>query len=554
SGRYTQLLTDGIPNFGGLSSGFSLTQVPPLNLRQVEVVKGAASALYGPDAISGVVNFITKEPSEHPEYTALINKTTQQGFDAALFIAQRYNEAGATLLFSRNTQEQFDVDYDNYADIAGFTRISVTPKLTYDFSDELKTKVTFSYTSEERTGGIMHASSIIATATSPYAEKIHTERRDISTHTTYDYSSTQSFSLKAAGTSLTRDAEYGVNPFNATQRMFYVDAQYSTRWDEHSLLLGIAYGSDELEDRTANITMVRDYVYRSPALFVQDEMKMNEEITLLASGRIDIHNQFGTFLTPRLSLMVRPGASFTVRIGGGTGFKAPTVFIEEVEELGFKNLHPLKDISTEKSQSGSLDVNWNSLVGNLGITVNGAFYVTRLESALLLDDDSLANSILFLRNATGATLSRGGEVSLKLAYEDFKLSLGYTYLYSLQEDKGITRDVALNPRHSFGAILFYEQHESQLKIGLENYWTSFQRLERNPWRNYSPDYWITGLIAEKGFGIIRLFINFENIFDTRQTRFEPIYDGNPASGNFMPLEIYAPLEGRVINGGVRIVM
>ncbi len=554
SGRYTQLLTDGIPNFGGLSSGFGLTQLPPLNLRQVEVVKGAASALYGPDAISGIVNFITKEPKDHAEFTSLLNITTQKGLDAAGFFSQRFNQMGITLLFSRNTQEQFDVDHDNYADVAGFTRISLTPKITFKISENLDTKISLGYSSEDRTGGVMNVTGTTTNATSPYLETIHTERRDISSHTTYELSTTQSFVLKLAGTSLSRDANYGINPFNATQSMLYADAQYSTPWNSQSLLFGVAFSYDRFEDRTPNYSSLRNYEYHSPALFAQDEIPLNHFFTFVASGRIDFHNRFGTFLTPRVSLMYKPSPAMTLRLGGGTGFKSPTIFIEDVEEAGFVNLRPLHDVTTERSQSCSFDINWNTFIGKFGVTLNTAFYLTNLESALLVDDDSLTNNVLFVRNATGSTLSRGGEISLKFVYDDFKLSLGYTYLYSSQEDKGITQEVALNPRHSLGAILFWENHESLTKIGLENYWTGVQRLDHHPQRTHSPAYWITGLIVEKGFGIVRVFVNFENIFDTRQTRYEPIYSGNPFTGNFIPVPIYAPLEGRAINGGIRVVM
>jgi len=153
AGRYTQLLTDGIPNFGGLSSNFSLTQLPPLHLRQVEVVKGATSALYGPDAISGVVNFITKEPTPEGEFQALINGTTQKGFDIAAFYSKLFDDFGATLLVSKNTQEMFYVDGDSFADVAEYQRLSIAPKLNLNFSEKLNAIVTFGYTEENRTGG-----------------------------------------------------------------------------------------------------------------------------------------------------------------------------------------------------------------------------------------------------------------------------------------------------------------------------------------------------------------------------------------------------------------
>jgi outer membrane receptor for ferrienterochelin and colicins len=63
-GRYTQILKDGFPVYSGASSGLGLLQIPPLDLKQVEVIKGSTSTLYGGGAIAGLVNLISKTPTE----------------------------------------------------------------------------------------------------------------------------------------------------------------------------------------------------------------------------------------------------------------------------------------------------------------------------------------------------------------------------------------------------------------------------------------------------------------------------------------------------------
>jgi outer membrane receptor for ferrienterochelin and colicins len=61
-GRYTQILKDGFPLYGGFSGSLCIMQIPPLDLRQIEYIKGGASTLYGGGAISGLTNIIGKEP------------------------------------------------------------------------------------------------------------------------------------------------------------------------------------------------------------------------------------------------------------------------------------------------------------------------------------------------------------------------------------------------------------------------------------------------------------------------------------------------------------
>jgi outer membrane receptor for ferrienterochelin and colicins len=553
SGRYAQILTDGIPNQGGMSAGFGLTQLIPLDLRQVEVIKGATSALYGSDAISGVVNFISKDPGPTPEASALINATTQGGFDIAAFYAQSFPNHGVTMLLSRNTQPRYDVDGDGFADVPEFTRTTLSPKVIVPLSEHLAIRTTVRILDEDRLGGAMNAAPSPAYTGAPYLEETQTRRIDGTMNLDFSPSKRESFSLNLATTNLRRNARCGLWPFNGTQNFLYADGHYGFTIDAHSILVGSAFNSERFTDRTGG-GIDRGYRFSSPALFIQDEIKFFDRWTFLGGGRVDFHNVFGTFVTPRLSLMHRPTPALTFRVGMGTGFKAPTIFIEEAEEVGFRNVRPLANVRAERATSTSFDLNWRTFFDEMTATFNAAVYLSRLSNALVVDEDSLLAGVLHIRNATGTTSARGAEVSSKITYCDLTLSLGYTYIAASQRDKGITKELELNPQHSVGFVLVWEDEELSTKIGLENYWTGSQRLERNPYRDRSPVYSVTGFIAEKGLGHVRVFINFENIFDTRQTRFEPIFVGNLQGGSIRTLPIYAPLEGRVVNGGIRLVL
>jgi outer membrane receptor for ferrienterochelin and colicins len=566
SGRYTQLLTDGVPNFGGLSAGFSLTHIPPLNLRQVEVVKGATSALYGPDAIAGVVNFITKNPTKVHELSALINATTQGGFDAGAFYSTQSNSIGSTILLTTSSQPMYDVDADGFADIAQYQRSTVTPKVLYTMSDRMHANLTLGYTTEKRVGGMkllppdtVWPGPVFGLPQSSDFENlmrdhIDTKRCDGAMQFSWDLSDRQALNFNVALAVLERDAMYRSRDFRATQNLAHADVQYTQEIDVHTLLLGASLSLDDLFDRTSGNPYSRSYRYTSPGLLAQLESPFGDMWSVVASARVDFHNVFGTFVTPRASVMYRPTNSFTLRLGGGTGFKAPTIFVEEAEETGLANARSLTNIKAERVLSGSFDVNWQILLGDVGLSANGALFLASLQDALIVDADSLANEVLSFRNATGRTTNRGGELSLRLSYHDVKLSLGYTYLFADRSDRGHVEELDLNPRHMLGVVAVWEDHERGFKVGFENYWTGRQRLERNPFRTVSPDYWITGVIAEKAFGMVRLFVNFENVFDTRQTRFDPLIVRHPGEYTYRPLPVYAPIEGRVVNGGVRIVL
>ena len=88
-GKYTQILRDNMPLFGGYSGGLGLLQVAPLDLQQVEIIKGSSSTLHGGGAIAGMINLISKEPSPEPEASILLNSTSAGGFDVSGFFSNK---------------------------------------------------------------------------------------------------------------------------------------------------------------------------------------------------------------------------------------------------------------------------------------------------------------------------------------------------------------------------------------------------------------------------------------------------------------------------------
>src|ERR1700704_3024996 len=85
SGRYAQVLADGLPLYGAQSGSVGILQIPPMDLQQVEVIKGVASALYGMSAIGGVVNLVSRRP-KIAEHELLVNQTTHRGTDGAVWL------------------------------------------------------------------------------------------------------------------------------------------------------------------------------------------------------------------------------------------------------------------------------------------------------------------------------------------------------------------------------------------------------------------------------------------------------------------------------------
>ena len=149
------------------------------------------------------------------------------------------------------------------------------------------------------------------------------------------------------------------------------------------------------------------------------------------------------------------------------------------------------------------------------------------------------------------TTNAGLELLSTLRKEPFSVTATYTYVRARETVDEIDEDVPLTPRHSAGLVGMWEA-ENVGRIGVEWYFTGRQSLEENPYRTVSEPYMVVGLLAEKQFGRVRLFVNGENLTGVRQTRWDPLLRPTRAVDGRWTVDAWAPLEGRNVNGGLRV--
>ena len=92
------------------------------------------------------------------------------------------------------------------------------------------------------------------------------------------------------------------------------------------------------------------------------------------------------------------------------------------------------------------------------------------------------------------------------------------------------------------------------RIGVEAYYTGLQELDDDPYRQVSRRYLLVGVLAERRFGRVRLFVNAENLLNVRQTRYAPLVRPDRRADGRWTVDAWAPLDGVVVNGGVRLVL
>ena len=156
-GKYTQILRDGIPMYDGFSADFGVMQLPPVDMKQIEIVKGSASTLFGGGAIAGIINLITKDPDFTKEGSVTMNYSslTEKNFNT--YFSQRFRKTGYTFFAGSTNQDAVDVNKDGFSDVPerNVNNITLHPKLYYYFNDKRKLVLGLSSVYENRLGGDM---------------------------------------------------------------------------------------------------------------------------------------------------------------------------------------------------------------------------------------------------------------------------------------------------------------------------------------------------------------------------------------------------------------
>jgi iron complex outermembrane receptor protein len=325
----------------------------------------------------------------------------------------------------------------------------------------------------------------------------------------------------------------------------FVEGAFSGTTGAHTWLIGAALQHERYE---AEAEPAFDYTHTVPALFIQDEFAPLRWLTLALSGRLDWHDVYGTFASPRASALLRPADDWSIRASAGSGFFAPTPWTEETESIGLGRLVPTVLVA-ERARSASIDI--GRTIGP--VELNATVFRSRIENPVQARPASGDPSRIELLNADGAVHTAGTELLARYHREGVHVTATHVYMHSTEPDPSADgrRTVPLTPRHTSGVVAALEQ-EDRGRLGVELYYTGRQRLADNPYRSVSEPYLIVGFLLERHVGPLRVFLNAENIFDTRQTRHDPLLLPARAPDGRWLTDVWAPLEGRSFNAGVRV--
>jgi iron complex outermembrane receptor protein len=302
----------------------------------------------------------------------------------------------------------------------------------------------------------------------------------------------------------------------------------------------------ERDSYTARDVPRFNYDFIVPGAFAQYDLTVSPKFSLSGSARVDHHSEYGTFFSPRVSGLARAG-DWTSRLSVGTGFFGPTPLTEETEAAGLTRLEIRRPVEAERGLSTSFDVSRTD--GPLSYTAT--LFASRIRDPLHVE----RSPSYVLSTLPDPTTNVGLELLGTWRRAPLSVTASYTYVRARETVDAVEQDVPLTPRHSAGLVATIEQHERS-RLGLELYYTGRQTLEDNPYRPVSRPYVVVGVLGERAFdtrvGVLRVFVNLENLGNVRQTRFDPLRLPARGSGGRWATDAWTELTGFTSNAGIRV--
>jgi outer membrane receptor for ferrienterochelin and colicins len=575
-GPYTFVLIDGMPIVSGLSTVYGLTGIPQALIERVEVVKGPASTLYGSEAVGGIINIITKKPTNAPQLTTdtFVSSWGEVNIDIGLRYNLSEKTQGLLGINYFNFQNRIDKNGDNFTDLTLQNRISIFNKVNIARKSNKVFTIAGRYIYEDRWGGELDWEREFRGGNKIYGESIYTNRWEI--FGTYELPTTENLSFQFSANGHYQDSFYGETAYDAEQFIGFGQLIYNKQLGEkHDLLLGAAYRYTFYDDNTFatlndNGIENKPSIIHLPGFFAQDEISLSDRKKILLGVRWDHNSLHGNIFSPRVNYKWNSkDNSNIVRISAGNGFRVANVFTEDHAALtGAREVEFDGDLDPETSWNANLNYVKKINTENAFITLDASAFYTYFNNRILPDYESDSNKIIYA-NLDGFSVSQGISLNADFLFTNgLTINAGATLMEVSVTEDDLKRQQLLTESFSGVWSVSYKFNNS-LTIDYTGNLYGPMRLpllgDNDPRDEYSPWFSVQNIQLSKKFsnswevyGGVKNLLNFTPAANSINSANNPFDVGvdtelNPERA-FDPSYVYASNQGIRAFAGVRYTL
>ena len=544
-GPYTLVLIDGMPIVSSLATVYGLNGIPTSLIKQIEIIKGPSSTLYGTEAVAGVINVITKNPEDisNFEIDSYLSSDLEKNIDFAF--SPKTSRFKIMLSGNYYNLNQFiDNNNDTFSDVPLSQRISLFNKWSFSRKDKKVFSFSLKAYNEDRSGGTKDwFENKIRGDSIQYGESILTDRFELST--SYSLPFINNFKIDASYSYHYQDSYYGSTKFEALQNIYFANFIWNKKIGyNHDLVMGYTHRYQTFVDSTLALINDKKFI---PAIFIQDEISINKDLSILIGTRLDRHKDHGNIFSPRLNIKQNLGTYTFLRINGGTGFRIVNLFTEDHAFLtGSREVKVLDELQPEQSYNFNLNINHIYTLGLSSGSIDFDVFYTYFTNKITPNYDISPNLIVY-DNLEGYAISKGLAFSIQQNFENnLNFSIGGTFLDAYSIFQNERDDELFAPVFSSIFSVGYSINDFSFSwIGkltgpmhLPKYDISFEKDEISPW--FAQHH----LQIKKEFSSsFSFYCGIKNIFNYTQDT--PLIDWqNPFGEDFDTSYAYGPLQKR----------
>ena len=547
--RYTKILMNGLPLVGATPEGQDALQLSALGVDHVDVTPGVTSAFAGPAALGGIVNVVSATPASPSQ--VVLNGTTRGASDVAAFQTQTFSPRwSATLLAGRHTRGESDPDDDGWAEVGGYRRVVIRPNVWWKQSPQTSWFMTGGWMSDDRHSGTFEDRTLPAGIT--FRDDANTQRADAGAIGRIQMDSSTVVTVRGSFMRESRERWFRDEQEGDRRVGLFGDVSATRSLHEQVITAGIALDRDQY----TTFDTQNDYRYTTPAIYGEHTWTPEPWFGITSSARVDL-TEFGDFASPRVTVLLHPTPAWTMRVSRANGVYAPTPLTDETETFGLRYVD-MGQLQPEHAQGWSLDVDGTR--GSIELRASGYRTVVTHPLAVRVPPGSAFG--LEIMNADLPSRFQGADVSARWHARALGVTAAYSYVDAVRPvigtivgvdfefDTSMVRAAPYTPRHSARLEAALGRADDQL-VGLELRFTGRQTVADSslaPSRSFAT----VDARLEKRVSRAILFARGSNLMNVHQSQYAPVLRSSAGAARQFADNVWAPLDGLVVNAGVRL--
>ncbi len=575
SGNYVQMMTENIPNFRGLATLYGLNYIPGAWMESIQISKGTATVINGYESLTGQINVEYKKPVNSEKFFLNMYANHTGRWETNVNGSIHINDKWTTAILAHYSEDQKSTDDngDGFRDEPLLKQINFINRWDYNNKDGFTSQIGVKVLDENRLGGQMdfkshHAEDQnIGEADQLYGINIDTRRYEGFYKAGYVFGDeVSSIGLVANYSYHQQNSFYGRKRYDAEQKSFYANLIFQSviANDNNKFSTGLSFQSDQFDEQLwmnlvddANFNqLTRDEFV--PGAYFQYTYSLPERLTLIAGGRVDFHNEFGTLVTPRLHVKYNVRPNTIVRASAGKGYRSPNVLAENSYLLASSRQFFIAD-QIEQEEAWNYGANITQYINIAGkeLTLNAEYYRTDFQNQLIVDVDQSSSAVYFY-NLDGRSYANNFQVEGK--YELLR-GMEVVAAWRLNDVKATYDGVLMDrPLISRSKGLLNLSYSTPLKKWQFDFTTQFNGKGRVPSTAGNPEgyqrpqsfdsYQVVNTQVTKYFRKWNVYVGVENLGNFKQD--EPIIAGDDPFGDYFDSSlIWGPIMGRRVYFGFR---